>query len=243
MDLKSRNKKNEFDDDKFSTSFSLNNTNDKSENIFNFSVSNNFSNELDSKLESNEKSNDELNEKIKQFDKQLINFEELLKDFEQKLCVVEEENRNKKTTRLKIGNELNSLNSKKNRNKNVDLIELDWFASSNEIIDKLIKHKPDYVIGSDIIYDPKIITDLMRVFKLCLSHLDCGLIIVCSIRNEETIKEFEQKLRQLQKDDSSIKIQRNKLSSKLSFFNNLELNNTKFVLYNIRNDESDEDSD
>lgn len=226
MDL-ALNKKtsNEFDfDDKF-TKFSLND--DKNyENTDIFSLS-------DNGFKDDEEQDKELKEKIKKLDKHMVNFEQLLKDFEQKLCVVEDKNSLKTKSTIK--------KSSKCRNKTVNVTDLDWFSSNDLIVEKLNKIKPDYLIGADIVYDPKIIPDLIRVFKLCLSTLDSiGIIIVCSIRNEETIKEFEQKLRQFQKTELNIKIQRNKLASKLTYFKNLELNTTKFVLYNIRNEEEDD---
>ena len=236
MDLKQlTKKKSEFDfDDKF-TKFSLN------DDIFSFSdgfkdaSADSFGDRSTGDDLIKEPADKGINEKIKQFDKQLDNFEQMLLDFEKKLCVVESEN--------KRAPPMPSKKSKsKNRNRNVSVKELDWFASANEIVSRLEKERPDYVIGSDIVYDPKIIPDLIRVFRLCLSTVDCGIIIVCSIRNEETIKEFEQRLRRLQKEEDGITIQRNKLSAKLTYFEHLELTGTKFVLYNIRND-SEEDED
>lgn len=245
MDLKQlTKKKNEFDfDDKF-TKFSLN------DDIFSLSDGdskqasadtfddNSFGNSL-----VRQSADKGINEKIKQFDKQLDNFEQMLLDFEKKLCVVESEKRSERPRPMVNRQKCNS----KNRNRNVSVSELDWFSSASEITSKLEKERPDYVIGSDIVYDPKIIPDLIRVFRLCLSTLDCGIIIVCSIRNEETIKEFEQRLRRLQKEEEGITIQRNKLSSKLTYFNayseHLELSGKKFVLYNIRNDGGGEDDE
>lgn len=183
---------------------------------------------------------DTFKEKSKEFDKklenineQVENFEEMLKSFEEKLSLLDEN-----VNKINKHNKPRNLNSKF-KDRNVDVLELDWFDSNSEIADKLTKSNPDYLIGSDIIYDPSIVKDLCRLFKLCLKTLEsCSIIVVNCIRNEETIKSFEQELRQLQKDDENIKIQRTKLSSKLTYFDNLETDKSnKFVLYNICNDD------
>ena len=242
MDLKQlTKKKSEFDFDEKFTKFSLNDDpfslhgggfkNPGADKLGDSSV------DLDSGL-ARESPDNGINEKIKQFDKQLDNFEQMLLDFEKKLCVVENENRSERPRPM-----ASRKRNTKNRNRNVTVSELDWFWSANEIVSKLEQERPDYVIGSDIVYDPKIIPDLIRVFRLCLSTLDCGIIIVCSIRNDETIKEFEQRLRRLQKEEEGITIQRNKLSAKLTYFEHLELSGSRFVLYNIRNDGSEEEED
>lgn len=242
MDLKQlTKKKNEFDfDDKFNK-FSLNDDPFSLSDGFKDASADTFGRDsICSDLAGESTTADKgISEKIKQFDKQLDNFEQMLLDFEKKLCVVEGENNSRPRVRPAA-----SRNSKsKNRNRNVNVSELDWFSSANEIVSQLERIRPDYVIASDIVYDPKIIPDLIRVFRLCLSTLDCGIIVVCSIRNEETIKEFEQRLRRLQKEEQSLTIQRNKLSAKLTYFENLELSGKKFVLYNIRNDGSEDEEE
>ena len=242
MDLKQlTKKKNEFDfDDKF-TKFSLNDdifsSSDgfKDPGAYGFGGGDSVCTDLSLAGES-AAADKGIKEKIKQFDKQLDNFEQMLLDFEKKLCVVESESKSQRARPV-----ASRKGNSKNRNRNVNVSELDWFSSANEIVSQLERVRPDYVIASDIVYDPKIIPDLIRVFRLCLSTLDCGIIVVCSIRNEETIKEFEQRLRRLQKEEQGVTIQRNKLSAKLTYFENLELSGKKFVLYNIRNDGEDEE--
>ena len=239
LHLESSTEKNEFD---FRNEFSLN---DKTADIFSYSndkATDQLNNDDDKLF--GKKSDDifkvDMDEKLKNFDYQrkkieekMISFEELLKSFEEKLSLSENVNKQHRT--------VHRPTNLRNKDKDVNVAELDWFSSDGEIIDQLNKYKPDYVIGSDIVYDPSIIPDLLRVFKLCLSTLDCGLIIVCAIRNEDTIKQFEQQLRQFQKAEDGIKIQRNKLSAKLTYFDNVELSDTKFVLYNIQNEDEDDE--
>ncbi|KAJ1679190.1 Protein fam86a, partial [Spiromyces aspiralis] len=73
----------------------------------------------------------------------------------------------------------------------VNVQELDW--NDTEELQNVLEEDdmPDFIIGSDLVYDPDLLPALVRVLEglLLLSHQRA--LIASTIRNPETFRQFE----------------------------------------------------
>jgi len=71
--------------------------------------------------------------------------------------------------------------------------KLDWRSFSAEDVDALA---PDFVLASDVVFDPGLLPDLCRVISILLKRPGCSGIVACAVRNPDTLAAFEAALKE-----------------------------------------------
>lgn len=83
-------------------------------------------------------------------------------------------------------------NIRLNQELSITVEELWWGDNLHhrQLLESL-KSPPDYILASDVIYDEVLFEPLMKTVKFIFSlNKDCKFVIVCTVRNEETLANF-----------------------------------------------------